>query len=78
MVGPFSTARIVGFCFRVLVRTYCVPTTQSRQTSTADGASTGFLPATMVGYDHTKRDDECDGTDRVQTDRCSHSLDTSG
>ena len=78
MVGPLSTARIVDVCFRVLVRTCCVPTTQSRQTSTVDVNSTGFLPATMVGYDHTKRDDECDGTDCVQTDRCSHLLDANG
>ena len=78
MVGPLSTARIVGVGFRVLVRTCCVPTTQSHQTSTVDVNSTGFLPATMVGYDHTKRDDECDDSGFVHTGRCSHSLDASG
>ena len=77
-MGPFSTARIVVVCFCVLVPTCCVTTTQSRQTSTVDVESMGFLPDTMVGYDHTKRDKECDGKDRVHTDRCSYSLDASG
>ena len=54
------------------------PAVYNSQTSTVDVESTGFLLDTMVGYDHTKRDKECDGTDCVHTDCCSHLLNASG
>ena len=78
MVGPVFCTRIVGVDFCDYVRTRCVPTTRTRQTPAADDECTGFLHCTMVGYDHTKRDGECDDTVDIHHVRYSHLADASG